>query len=83
MANLQVAQWTKVFLFDVVQLDVLELQFIMTVLIAHNGDLAEDGRYFAMGIIRLNHSSLFRAGPGSRSLDVIMVQDPAEVAACV
>ena len=39
--------------------------------------------YVAMGSIRWNHPSLFRNGPGSRSLDVFMVQNPAEVAAFV
>ena len=37
----------------------------------------------AMGSILWNHPSLFRNGPGSRSLDVFMVQNPAEVAAFV
>ena len=37
----------------------------------------------AMGSIRWNHPSLFRNGAGSRSLDVFMVQNPAEVAAFV
>ena len=37
----------------------------------------------SMGSIRWNHPSLFTNGPGSRSLDVFMVQNPAEVAALV
>ena len=37
----------------------------------------------AMGSIRWNYPSLLRNGPRSRSLDIFMIQNPAEVAAFV